>query len=114
MALESCPKCSHKLAPPLKSSGRQICMKCGWSDRPKGIASSKPVTQVQPREDVSPLEIQKILAEATETAKNNMKPRRLQESENPLNPNNPAKRPSSSDFREALQQPELMDRDDRA
>lgn len=35
MALENCPKCSHELGAPLKSSGRQVCMKCGWSDKPK-------------------------------------------------------------------------------
>ncbi|MBD1909968.1 hypothetical protein [Leptolyngbya sp. FACHB-16] len=87
MTLESCPKCSHKLAPPLKSSGRQICMKCGWSDRPRGASGAKPPTKVQPREDISQMEIKKILAEATEKAKQNMKPRRLQETdEGPLTP----------------------------
>lgn len=34
MALEFCPRCSHKLGPPFRS-GRQVCMKCAWSDRPK-------------------------------------------------------------------------------
>jgi len=92
MALESCPKCNHKLAPPLKSSGRQICMKCGWSDRPRGAAAGKPVTKV-PLRDVSALEIQKILAEATEKAMQNMKPRRLQENEDGNSPESPASNP---------------------
>jgi uncharacterized protein len=35
MTLEICPRCSHPLRAPLQSSGRQVCMKCGWSDRPK-------------------------------------------------------------------------------
>jgi len=56
-------------------------MKCGWSDRPKGASGTKPLTRVEPREDVSPLEIKKILAEATEQAMFNMKPRRLQQTE---------------------------------
>ena len=34
MTLQNCPNCGHDLAPPL-SSGRQVCMSCGWSDRPK-------------------------------------------------------------------------------
>ncbi len=28
--LETCPRCSHRLGPPLKS-GRQVCANCGWS-----------------------------------------------------------------------------------
>lgn len=56
-------------------------MKCGWSDRPRGASNAKAPTKVQPREDISPMEIQKILAEATEKAKQNMKPRRLQETD---------------------------------
>lgn len=35
MTLETCPRCSNKLGAPLKSSGRQVCMKCAWSDRLK-------------------------------------------------------------------------------
>ena len=30
---EQCPKCESKLSPRL-SSGRIVCVKCGWSDRP--------------------------------------------------------------------------------
>lgn len=28
--LETCPRCAHRLGPPLKS-GRQVCANCGWS-----------------------------------------------------------------------------------
>jgi hypothetical protein len=31
--MENCPKCNAKLAPPLKSSGRQICSACGWAEK---------------------------------------------------------------------------------
>ena len=72
MVLESCPKCSHRLGPPLKSSGRQVCMKCGWSNRPRKAATP---TQNPPQKDLSPIEIQKILAQATEKSMHNMKPR---------------------------------------
>ncbi|MDX2230737.1 MAG: DUF4870 domain-containing protein [Leptolyngbyaceae cyanobacterium bins.349] len=41
MALETCPCCSKKLGTPLRS-GRQVCMRCGWSDKPrKGQRSSE-------------------------------------------------------------------------
>jgi hypothetical protein len=30
---ENCPRCSNKLPPPLKSSGRTVC-RCGWTDKP--------------------------------------------------------------------------------
>lgn len=32
---ENCPKCEKKLPPPFKSSGRQVCSGCGWSNKPK-------------------------------------------------------------------------------
>ena len=31
--LETCPRCSRRLGPPLKS-GRQVCADCGWSSAP--------------------------------------------------------------------------------
>lgn len=36
--LETCPRCSHRLGPPLKS-GRQVCANCGWSSA--ALASSR-------------------------------------------------------------------------
>ncbi len=35
MSLKTCPSCSNPLGAPLQSSGRQVCVKCGWSDHPK-------------------------------------------------------------------------------
>lgn len=53
-------------------------MKCGWSNRPRKAAT--PV-KTPIRDDISPMEIQKILAQATEEAMNNMKPRHKQETD---------------------------------
>lgn len=33
MEINSCPRCSSKMGPPLKS-GRQVCANCGWSTAP--------------------------------------------------------------------------------
>lgn len=35
MTIDNCPQCGKKLPTPFKSSGRQVCSGCGWSDRPK-------------------------------------------------------------------------------
>ncbi|MBW4537069.1 MAG: type IV pilin-like G/H family protein [Pleurocapsa minor HA4230-MV1] len=35
MSPENCPQCGKKLAPPFKSSGRQVCSGCGWTNKPK-------------------------------------------------------------------------------
>lgn len=59
-------------------------MKCGWSNRPRKAAAAP--TQTPPRDDISPIEIQKILAQATEEAVNNMKPRHKQGSADGNNP----------------------------
>jgi hypothetical protein len=32
---ENCPRCNSKLPPPFQSSGRIVCSKCGWSNKPK-------------------------------------------------------------------------------
>lgn len=39
--LESCPRCSSRLGPPLKS-GRQVCAECGWSSAPMRSKTSPP------------------------------------------------------------------------
>jgi uncharacterized protein len=41
MSLEICPRCSNKLGAPLKSSGRQVCMRCAWSDQVKDHLSDR-------------------------------------------------------------------------
>ena len=34
MSLNNCPQCHKKLAPPFRSTNRQVCANCGWSDKP--------------------------------------------------------------------------------
>ena len=67
-------------------------MKCGWASRTRSsqAASSsgkQPPTKVQPRDDVSPMEIQKILAEAAERSLINMKSRQNQDLDQGLDGN---------------------------
>ncbi|PZD73591.1 hypothetical protein C1752_02139 [Acaryochloris thomasi RCC1774] len=39
--LESCPRCSSRLGPPLKT-GRQVCAECGWSSAPMRSRTTPP------------------------------------------------------------------------
>lgn len=41
MISENCPKCGKLLPPPFKSSGRQVCSSCGWSNGKKSTNKSK-------------------------------------------------------------------------
>jgi DNA-directed RNA polymerase subunit M/transcription elongation factor TFIIS len=38
--IENCPQCGKKLHPPLKSSGRQVCASCGWSNVKRNTEST--------------------------------------------------------------------------
>ncbi len=98
MPLEQCPKCNYRLGSPLKSSGRQVCAKCGWTDQPRQKfadqpaqtqpaatqpdmtkpATAKPAT-AKPATSMSPHDIQKILEQAAAQALNNMKPKGKQD-----------------------------------
>ena len=98
MPLEQCPKCNYRLGLPLKSSGRQVCAKCGWTDKPRQKfadqpagtpldmaqpagtqpATAKPAT-AKPATSVSTHDIQKILEQAAAQALNNMKPKGKQD-----------------------------------
>ena len=40
MTSENCPQCDKKLPPPFKSSGRQVCSGCGWTNKPKTVKSA--------------------------------------------------------------------------
>ncbi|AFY77999.1 hypothetical protein Ple7327_2722 [Pleurocapsa sp. PCC 7327] len=40
LSLEACPKCGSPLRPPLKTTGRQICVKCGWTNIKRESKSS--------------------------------------------------------------------------
>jgi hypothetical protein len=45
MSVDTCPKCSSRVGPPLKS-GRQVCANCGWSSgRVKTPAAASTPTQ---------------------------------------------------------------------
>ncbi|HIK54510.1 MAG TPA: hypothetical protein IGS37_05045 [Synechococcales cyanobacterium M55_K2018_004] len=77
MSLDYCPTCNRKLGPPLKSSGRQVCAGCGWSDKPRQATASSSAIKA-PAKEFSPDEIQKILDQATAEALNNMKPKTQQ------------------------------------
>ncbi|MBD2088722.1 hypothetical protein H6F67_02450 [Microcoleus sp. FACHB-1515] len=64
--VDRCPRCDHKLNAPLKSSGRQVCIKCGWTNKPRTAASADP----------APDEIQRLLNQAAADAIANMKPKK--------------------------------------
>lgn len=79
---EICPKCSNRLRPPLQSSGRQICIKCGWTDKPKGSISFQQ-DEALPRAasasvSLPDYELKKLLDQAASESLNNMKPKRKQ------------------------------------
>lgn len=79
---ETCPKCSNRLGPPLKSSGRQICIKCGWTDKPKGSLASPqdelPSRAASASVSLPDYELKKLLDQAASESLNNMKPKRKQ------------------------------------
>ena len=63
MTSENCPQCDKKLPPTFKSSGRQVCSGCGWSNKPKTVTTLpsptneaiKPLPSPEaPKEKVSP------------------------------------------------------------
>ncbi|NJL22556.1 MAG: hypothetical protein HC895_19840 [Leptolyngbyaceae cyanobacterium SM1_3_5] len=62
--VDRCPRCDHKLNAPLKSSGRQVCIKCGWTNKPRTVSA-----------DPAPNELQQLLDQAAADAIANMKPK---------------------------------------
>ncbi|NJO51551.1 MAG: hypothetical protein HC840_21365 [Leptolyngbyaceae cyanobacterium RM2_2_4] len=78
---ETCPQCSSRLGSPLKSSGRQICAKCGWTDKPKGTVSQKPEASRSVAPTAASLADyeKELLDQAASESLNNMKPKRKQE-----------------------------------
>ncbi|HEY9640706.1 MAG TPA: hypothetical protein V6C57_09485 [Coleofasciculaceae cyanobacterium] len=75
MPLEQCPNCSHKLHPPLKASGRQVCVKCGWSNRPYSGQLVEQRVEAAPLPD---LDLHQLLERAAIESLDNMKPRKKQ------------------------------------
>ncbi|NJN56699.1 MAG: hypothetical protein HC879_03985 [Leptolyngbyaceae cyanobacterium SL_5_9] len=83
---ETCPQCSSRLGPPLKSSGRQVCAKCGWTDKPKGTISQTISQRSEVSRSLAPTaasladyELKKLLDQAASESLNNMKPKRKQD-----------------------------------
>ena len=71
--LSQCPKCHHKLGAPLKSSGRQVCGKCGWLSRSRYSATAEATP------DAAADDLQQLLQQAAVESVNNMKPKNKQE-----------------------------------
>jgi hypothetical protein len=71
LPLGNCPCCHHVLAPPLKSSGQQVCVKCGWANQPRVEASSSTVVDGQ-----SDADLLRLLEQAASESLENMKPRK--------------------------------------
>lgn len=69
--LDQCPKCHHRLGPPLKSSGRQVCSKCGWSNKPRRLANDD-------RAEPPPDDLTRLLTQAAQESEKNMKPKKQQ------------------------------------
>jgi ribosomal protein S27AE len=66
---DRCPRCDHRLGPPLKASGRQVCGKCGWSDKPRRPESADIAA------DLAPDDVSRLLSQAAQESLNNMKPK---------------------------------------
>lgn len=71
LPLEHCPRCHHVLAPPLKSSGRQVCVKCAWANKPRLEATNSIAADGQ-----SDTELLRLLEQAASESLENMKPRK--------------------------------------
>lgn len=63
---EPCPLCQHRVVP-FKSSGRIVCIKCGWTDKLGNEAATPPVNTT---------DIHKLLEQAAIESLENMKPRK--------------------------------------
>lgn len=70
---DRCPNCQHRLGPPIKASGRRVCMQCGWSDKPRRAVAESTAVEPAPDEDLTSL-----LSQAAEQSLTNMQPKRSQ------------------------------------
>jgi hypothetical protein len=66
--LQLCPKCNHRLNPPFKATGRQVCAKCNWSDKPRNL--------LQEGGAIEAVDLKQLLDRATVESLDNMKPRK--------------------------------------
>jgi ribosomal protein S27AE len=69
LGLEKCPKCDRQLGAPLKATGRQVCAKCGWTNKPRSSSGSGQMTELPPDQ------LKRLLDQATTDALTNMKPK---------------------------------------
>ncbi|MEN9869367.1 MAG: hypothetical protein RLZZ171_350, partial [Cyanobacteriota bacterium] len=53
MTSENCPQCEKKLAPPFKSSGRQVCSGCGWTNQLKSTVKSETTAKPKSKQSIS-------------------------------------------------------------
>lgn len=65
-----CPQCNQELAPPLKTSGRQVCLQCGWASQPRQPAAN-PTAKTLPEPDLL-----RLLEQAASESMENMRPRK--------------------------------------
>jgi hypothetical protein len=72
LSLENCPKCEQHLAPPRQATGQQVCVKCGWSNKPRNAELRRPESPASTDES----ELQRLLAQAASDSLENMKPRK--------------------------------------
>lgn len=68
-----CPQCEHPLAPPLQSSERQVCMKCGWTNKPRNSATSS--TPELAQDEPTNTDLLNLLEKAASESLENMKSR---------------------------------------
>jgi hypothetical protein len=74
----NCPQCEQPLAPPLQSSGRQVCMKCGWTDKPRNAGSNATLNTNIAEPDAEPTDVDllNLLEKAAFESLKNMEPRK--------------------------------------
>lgn len=80
IALSQCPECEHPLAPPLQSSGRQVCMKCGWTNKPRYANSNTTPVASEPAaldtNEPTDIDLLNLLEKAASESRKNMEPRK--------------------------------------
>lgn len=78
LASGRCPQCQTPLAPPLQSSGRQVCMKCGWTNKPRHSNPTPTVAESAALETEEPTDIDllNLVEKAASEALRNMQPRK--------------------------------------
>lgn len=77
LASGRCPQCETPLPPPLQSSGRQVCMKCGWTNKPRHSNPTPTVAESAALEDEpTNTDLLNLLEKAASESLKNMQPRK--------------------------------------